>query len=168
VRDLDVSLNAGLLLELHEAINATVTIRVLKDDEELACRAYPLEALAQTEWGGATMPELLAAFVMPNDPAVETVLKEAAQVLIRAGKSDSLNGYTDGSATRVWEVASAVWSAVAGRRLTYALPPSSFETQGQKVRPPSAILSGGLPAPKVTLRKSHDFNMLCAEILVVR
>lgn len=56
---------------------------------------------------------LLAAFVMPNDPAIEAILKEAAQVLLRAGKSDSLNGYADGSATRVWEVASAVWSAVA-------------------------------------------------------
>jgi very-short-patch-repair endonuclease len=144
VRELDVSLNAGLLLELHEAIKATVTIRVLKNDVELACRTHPLEALAQTEWGGATMPELLAAFVMPNDPAVGTVLKDAAQVLLLAGKSDTLNGYADGSASRVWEVTSAVWSAVTGRRLTYALPPSSFETQGQKIRPPSAILSGGL------------------------
>ncbi len=144
VRDLDVSLNAGLLLELHEAINATVTVRVLQGEVELAQRAYPLEALAQTEWGGAAMPELLAAFVMPNDPAVETVLKDAAQVLLRAGKSDVLDGYAGGSASRVWEIASAIWSAIAARELTYALPPSSFELQGQKIRPPSAILSGGL------------------------
>src|SRR5665647_611807 len=32
VRDLDVSLNAGLLLDLHEAINATVTILVLQGE----------------------------------------------------------------------------------------------------------------------------------------
>jgi hypothetical protein len=90
------------------------------------------------------MPELLAAFVMPNDPAVDSLLKDAARVLARAGKSDSLNGYADGSAGRVWEIVSAIWSAVAGRGLTYALPAASFETCGQKIRPPSAVFSSGL------------------------
>ena len=90
VRDLDVSLNAGLMLGLQEAMTANVTVRVSQGGTELARCSYPLEALAQTEWGGAAMPELLAAFVMPNDPAVDTVLKAAAQVLTRAGKSDRL------------------------------------------------------------------------------
>ncbi len=144
VRDLDVRLNAGLLLDLHEAMTAAVTVLVQKGDSVLARQSYLLEALAQTEWGGAGMPELLAAFVMPNDPAVETLLKGAAKILNRAGKSDALNGYESGSATRIWEIASAIWSAVAGRGLTYALPPASFETEGQKIRTPSAILSGGL------------------------
>ena len=40
------------------------------------------------------------------------------------------------------ELASAIWSAVAGLRLSYALPPASFEQTGQKVRTPSQILDG--------------------------
>jgi hypothetical protein len=38
----------------------------------------------------------------------------------------------------------AVWGAVTTRRLTYAVPPASFETRGQKVRTPSEIENFGL------------------------
>src|SRR3546814_2669439 len=80
------------------------------------------------------MPELLAAFVMPNDPAVSRLLKEASEILRRSGKDPSLEGYQQKSRKRVWEIAAAVWSAVAQRRLTYAEPPASFERNGQKIR----------------------------------
>jgi very-short-patch-repair endonuclease len=86
------------------------------------------------------MPELLAAFAMPNDPAVDRILKAASDVLRRAGKRDQIDGYVGKSRTRVWELASALWSAVACQRLSYALPPASFEQQGQKIRTPSAVL----------------------------
>ena len=36
----------------------------------------------------------------------------------------------------------SIWSAVAGMRLSYALPPASFERVGQKIRTPSQILEG--------------------------
>src|SRR5690606_39202921 len=35
-----------------------------------------------------------------------------------------------------------MWSATAGMRIAYALPPASFEEQGQKIRTPSAIIDG--------------------------
>jgi hypothetical protein len=145
VLDRDVELNAALLLETHESLSGNVRIMVLRDGEMLAEQRIPIEVLARNEWGGAAaMPELLAAFVTPNDPAVDEVLKNASRVLAQAGKSDAINGYESKSRTRVWELASAVWSAVAGLQLTYALPPASFELSGQKVRSPSAVLKGGL------------------------
>lgn len=145
ILDRDVELNAGLLLETHESIAGIARIVVRRAGEVVAEQQTPIEILARNEWGGAAaMPELLAAFVTPNDPAVDEVLKAASRVLARAGKSDALNGYESKSRSRVWELASAVWSAVASLQLTYALPPASFETNGQKVRTPSAILEGGL------------------------
>jgi very-short-patch-repair endonuclease len=145
ILDRDVDLNAGLLLETNESITGKVHIRVSCGEALLGEHVAEVEVLARNEWGGAAaMPELLAAFVTPNDPAIDTVLKAAAQVLSGAGKSDAINGYESKSRTRVWELASAIWSAVAGLRLSYALPPASFETNGQKVRTPGAILEGGL------------------------
>lgn len=72
------------------------------------------------------MPELLPAFCMPNDPAVDKVLKAASEVLRRAGKPDGINGYESRSRSRTWELTSAIWSAVVGLRLSYALPPGQF------------------------------------------
>lgn len=146
VTDRDIALNATLLHELTEAITGTLTL-TLTDNQgvTLADFSHPVELLAHNQWGGmGTMAELLPAFVMPNDPAVDRVLKAASDVLRRAGRPDGLDGYSSGQRERVWELASAVWSAVSGLRLSYALPPASFEHTGQKVRTPSQILDGRL------------------------
>ncbi|MDH7639968.1 DUF3320 domain-containing protein [Sphingomonas oryzagri] len=146
VADRDVALNATLLHDLTESMTGTLSLSLADaTGAVLAECAHPVELLAHNQWGGlSTMAELLPAFVMPNDPAVDKVLKTASDVLRRAGKPDALDGYQSGKRERVWELASAVWSAVAGLRLSYALPPASFERTGQKVRTPSQILAGGV------------------------
>ncbi|GJE43764.1 DUF4011 domain-containing protein [Methylobacterium soli] len=143
IADRDVKLRASILAELNEAIAGVVTLQFTCAGEVLASHDYPVELLGRSEWGGASaMSELLAAFVMPNDPAVDRVLKAASDVLRRAGKKDGIDGYEAKSRTRVWELASAIWSAVSGLRISYALPPASFEAEGQKVRTPATILEG--------------------------
>jgi very-short-patch-repair endonuclease len=141
-----VQLNATLLDGLTESLTGTVTLTVVgEDNAQLAAISYPVELLAHNEWGGTTaMAELLPAFVMPNDPAIDRVLRAASDALRGAGKSPGIDGYRNKDRSRVWQFASAIWSAVAGLRLAYALPPASFERVGQKVRTPGAILEGRL------------------------
>lgn len=144
IADRDTALNATLLHDLTESLSGK--LRFLLTDGEataLAELSQPVELLAHNQWGGiGAMAELLPAFVMPNDPAVDRVLKASSDVLRRASKPDALDGYSSGRRERVWELASAIWSAVAGLRLSYALPPANFEQAGQKVRTPSQILDG--------------------------
>ncbi|WP_137938762.1 DUF4011 domain-containing protein [Chitinivorax sp. B] len=141
VTDRDVQLNAAYLAELTECIHGRISLQLMKDDRLIAFSTLSAQVLARYEWGGAdTMPELLAAFAMPNDPAVDQVLKHASDALRRAGKPDGIDGYRSGSRSRVWELASAVWTAVSGMAISYVLPPASFERSGQKVRPPGTIL----------------------------
>ena len=144
VADRDVVLNATLLHDLTESMTGTLILTLVDEHgATLDERSHPVELLAHNQWGGlGTMAELLPAFVMPNDPAVDRVLKAASDVLRRSGKPDALDGYQSGERGRVWELASAIWSAVAGLRLSYALPPASFERTGQKVRTPSQIMDG--------------------------
>jgi very-short-patch-repair endonuclease len=145
VRDRNVSIDGGTLSRLSERVRATVTIRLRQGDAVLHVSQLELTALARNEWGGAaSMPELLAAFVMPNDPATSEILRDAGEVLRRSGKQPALNGYQSRSRERVWELTSAIWSAVSARRLIYAEPPASFETAGQKIRMPSDVLGQGL------------------------
>jgi very-short-patch-repair endonuclease len=145
INERDIKLNAGYLAELSESLGAEVVLRLSQGNNLLVEQRFPTELLARTEWGGlSAMPELLAAFCMPNDPAVDRVLKAASEVLRRAGKKDGIDGYESKSRTRTWELASAIWSGVCSFKLSYALPPASFEQQGQKIRPPSMILENGV------------------------
>lgn len=147
IADLDVQLDGALLSRLTESEPATLLfeLRSRKEPETvIAKHERVVELLARNQWGGiGHSPEMVAAFVRPNDPAVDHILKAAAQALQASGKSGSIDGYTHG-AKRAWELASAVWTAVLQRKLNYALPPASFEHCGQKVRSLGQILDAGL------------------------
>jgi hypothetical protein len=144
-RDRRVSLAGGMLDLLTERMRAEVKIELRQGETVLAESRHPVVALARNEWGGAGfMPELLAAFVTPNDPAIQRLLKEASQILESSGKSGSLEGYQARSRKRSWEIVSGIWAAVSRRGLTYAEPPASFGRQGQKIRLPSMIEEQGL------------------------
>ncbi|WP_419191538.1 DUF3320 domain-containing protein [Engelhardtia mirabilis] len=102
-----------------------------------------VEILAWNEWPGLGFaPELTAAFVLPNHPSLDVVLTRAAEHLSAATGSPSLDGYQ--SAGRQLAIVAAVWAALAERGIVYAEPPASFERDGQKVRLPHRVLSGGL------------------------
>jgi len=147
IPELDLQLEGSLLSRLTEAETATV-IFVLQcrgvDREELARLQVTVQLLPRNQWGGLShMPQMVAAFVQPNEPAVERLLKNAAEVLATNGRSAALDGYIGGP-RRAWELSSAIWTAVAGMGLDYALPPTSFEQLGQKVRGPGQISESGL------------------------
>lgn len=143
--DRKVDLDAGYLAGLNEAERGELTLRLSIGTEILAEQRIVVRLLARDEWGGvADMAQLLPAFVMPNDPATATVLRDAADILSTHGHSTSLDGYQSGMPQRAFMLAAAVYSAVAAQSLLYAEPPASFETRGQKIRRPSTIISSKL------------------------
>ena len=141
IEDRDIELDGNFLLNLTDAVRGTVTMTVEKAGLVLVEETKPVELLAYNEWGGAGyMPELLAAFSIPNDPAVDRLLRDASFILRKAGKPDGIDGYKAGNRQRVWEIASAIYTAICNLGITYAVPPASFERNGQKIRLPSQIL----------------------------
>ena len=145
IDSLDLELNAGLLWDLSEAVTADVSFVVTNGKRLLAEKRLTVEVLARNEWGGATaMPELLAAFVTPNDRAVERILKDASEILHKNGLPPGIDGYQSGSPQRAAQIVGAIWSAVTGLALDYSAPPASFELGGQKIRTPSHIVESGL------------------------
>lgn len=143
IGDRDLEVDGGFLLGLTESVRGDVGFRLEQHGETVAELSQPVELLAYNEWGGAGfMPELLAAFSMPNDPAVDRILRSASEVLRRSGKKDQIDGYESRSRQRVWEIASAIYTAICNLGLAYAIPPSSFERDGQKIRVPSQMLDG--------------------------
>jgi hypothetical protein len=129
INDCNVALNATLLGDLKGSMRGEVTLSLEGEGTTFARVMRPVELLARVEWAGlSTMAELLPAFVMPNDSAVDRVLKAASDILRRADRPDGMDGDVAKSRERAWELASAISSAVVGLRISYALPPSaSFE-----------------------------------------
>lgn len=104
-----------LLSRLTEAESASLHFELRsrkQSDEVLAKNDSTVELLARNQWGGiGHLPEMVAAFVQPNDQAIDRLLKGAALALQTGGKSGSIDGYTHGS-KRAWELASGIWAAV--------------------------------------------------------
>lgn len=141
VSDHDVQLNAAFLMSLSDSVKGSLTVRVEQDGQTLVEASEVIELLAHNEWGGAGyMPELLASFCTPNDPAVDQILRSASEILRKAGRKDSLEGYQSGSRERVWEIASAIYSAICNLSIAYSEPPASFENDGQKIRLPGRVV----------------------------
>ena len=142
VRTPDLRLDAGMLRNLTEGVRADLLVTAEANGVEVARHEGAIELLPPSHWGGVTAaPELLAAFVRPNDPAVDAVLHEAARKLAAAARPAAIDGYAGGTRTRVWELAGAIWAALADLGITYVLPPASFERTGQKVRGPADIMA---------------------------
>jgi very-short-patch-repair endonuclease len=145
ILDRKLPLAGGMLDRLADRLCADVRIQLLKGDEALLDVTDKVEALARNEWGGSQyMPELLAAFVAPNDGFVQKILKDASRLLVEGGRNGAINGYQDKSTQRSWELMSAIWAAISTQGLTYAVPPASFEKTGQKIRLPADIRRTGL------------------------
>ncbi|QDQ29319.1 DUF3320 domain-containing protein [Chitinimonas arctica] len=148
LQNLDVQLDGVFFSRLTEAEEATVSVTLrpveTKASDHSITVTKVVELLPRNQWGGiAYMPDMIAAFVQPNEPAIDRLLKKAADVLRDHGKDAGLDGYK-GGAKRAWELASAIWGAVVAMKLDYALPPASFEHTGQKIRSPGQIVDSGL------------------------
>ncbi|MFT6263698.1 MAG: hypothetical protein ACJAQ0_001568, partial [Dasania sp.] len=144
IKDRLISPEITRLANLTESIKLNLCLTLKKDHEILSVLEVPMRALAKNEWGGNTYNDhLLSAFIMPNDPAVEKVLKMASDSLKKSGKNHSIEGYQGNSRERVWEIASALWVAISSCGIAYAEPPAGFEEVGQKIRTPSHILDSG-------------------------
>src|SRR5690606_25317866 len=104
-----------------------------------------LDVLAYNEWPGLQpLPALLAAFVLPNHPALAPLLRDVAARLQDATGSSALDGYQSRDPRPTAAVLAAVHDAVRARGIAYVNPPPSFEQRGQKVRTPEQLLGGGL------------------------
>ena len=155
----DINLSSSFLAGLRERTAGHIRIDVSSDGGLLSSVQCPIELLAYDEWPGTrSIPEMLAAFVMPNHPAVEPILKDAASVLKTWTQDSSLSGYQTGDPRRAWLTVAAVYTALRKLGISYINPPASFETTGQKVRTPDRIL-------ETRLGTCLDLSLLCASCI---
>ncbi len=173
--DLDVQFDGIALQAFTEASLCSVTLTARAGADVVATFCQEVRVLASNEWGGARMiPDILAAFVQPNEPAIAPILRQASDLLRAAGLVDSLEGY-QGDKRRAWEQAQAIWSAICRLDIRYINPPASFVSDGQRIRSAQQIVAERLATcldttllfascleaiglrPLIVLQKGHAF-----------
>ena len=137
----DIILSFSYLYGLSERVSGTVSFSIA--DEEGNClgkSTKSLDILTPSEWCGPhVMPELTAAFVMPNVTEVTGVMNSAADILKGWGGLPQFTGYQAKDADTVKKQMAAIFAAIKNLNINYMVPPASFETCGQRVRLPEEI-----------------------------
>ncbi|TRW89747.1 DUF4011 domain-containing protein [Candidatus Methylobacter oryzae] len=145
ISPLDLKFNHTYLAELTEREYGRLIVQVLSEDSEIFQSDQPVEILAYDQWAGTrSLPELLAAFSLPNNPVVDRLIHSAGELLTKAGKGPSMNGYQSKNREACWAQVSAIYNSIGALNIHYISPPASFGTDGQKIRTPDRILSGGV------------------------
>lgn len=145
VADTRVAFDIERIAGLNEAEIGELELRIAGEGIEPIIEHRQIDLLARDEWGGlGDMVQLLAAFVSPNERVVAKLLKDASTLLEKQGYDGSLDGYQTENPARAYMLAAAIWSAATQLGLSYAQPPVSFETEGQKIRGPARIADEGI------------------------
>lgn len=144
IDNVDLIFDSNLFARLTEAERGCLDLSLKQGERILAKWTSPIELLARNQWSGlAEFPENVAAFVQPNDPAVDRLLGQAVHNLRQLDKSAAFDGYKRGK-TAAWQQIAAIWQTLAAESIAYILPPADFELLGQKIRNPSQILESHL------------------------
>ena len=147
ISPVDLQPDHTYLADLQESVNAAINVTVIAGTSVLASKSQSIEVLAYDQWAGTrALPELLAAFCMPNNPSVDILIGKASKLLRSQHAELSMNGYQSKSRDVVWKQVSAIYSTVAAENLQYAEPPASFGTDGQKIRTADRILESHVPS----------------------
>ena len=142
---LDLKFQHRYLSELNEAERGCIIVEAHAEGREIARIEQAVDVLAYDQWAGTrALPELLAAFSLPNNPAVDRLIFQAAELLTQSDAARSMNGYQSKNREEAWAQISAIYSAIGATQLHYSNPPASFGTDGQKIRTPDRVLSGGI------------------------
>lgn len=138
----DLKLSPDFLFRLNEKLSGWLKVEISEGDSVICSQTESISLLARNEWCGlVSLPEILAAFVLPNDAAVMTILNRAAELLRESTGRSALNGYQEKSRERAWKQVAAIYKAVGELGIRYIVAPASFENTGQKIRTPADILS---------------------------
>ena len=141
IAPLDLAPHHDYLSRLDESVTAAIVVTATAGGRQIAIARHNIEVLAYDQWAGTrSLPELLAAFCMPNSPVIDRLIAGASGLLRQASGDFSMNGYQSKNRTNVWKQISAIYSTILAEQLHYASPPASFGSDGQKIRTPERIL----------------------------
>ncbi|MEX5718297.1 DUF4011 domain-containing protein [Geodermatophilus maliterrae] len=142
--DLGLVVDPAAMLQLDRQRPGSIEIDVTAGGVDVAGTAVPVQVLAAGQWSATPLPlalEMLAAHVLPQHPAVDVLLAEAAALLDERTDDASVQGSSAGP-ERVDQIVAAVVAAVRARGIDRSEPPAGWADRGHPVRTPGDVLDG--------------------------
>ncbi len=137
-----LNLETSFFAQLTERMAGSFLLEVFSGNVSLFRQTYPVDVLAFDEWGGGqVLPEMLAAFITPNHPAIQPLIKRASVILEKWTGNSALDAYQSRNPDRVRKQMAAIYAAISEQCIVYATAPASFEACGQRVRLADDLLS---------------------------
>lgn len=144
LRNVSPDLDFDRLFALTEAVSGSLALTIRTGETELFQEERPLEIFTPDQWTGPSiLPELTAAFVMPNLPDIQQLVQAVSEELRETTDNPSINGYQAGKG-RAYEILQACYRVLHGTGIRYAMPPASFAEYGQRFRLPDKVLADKL------------------------
>jgi hypothetical protein len=161
----DFELSPNVMSQITTITPGTLRARIEWKGSIVAQTDTSIRILPSMRWA-ASFTEIsyaaLAAYVMPQDPAIQEILREASDLLHLAGNDSAIEGYQSNEPKRIDQIVEAIGTAIRNRDLTYTNPPASWALYenagvdedgninlsdegilgGQVIRTPSEVLNG--------------------------
>lgn len=140
----DIKLSFDFLVGLTERVKGYNVIDLYSGETLVYHEKYDVTVLALEECPLRMVPELVAAFIMPNHPVLSGVLRKASEILDILGGGSALSGYQHDDTDFVRLQMKAVYMALKELEITYISSPPSFFVTGQRVRLVDDVITRGL------------------------
>ena len=123
------------LLSLSEPTEASVTLTLKLDGEEIAQQTQTIRLLAYDEWSGTRIyPETTPAFITPEHPYVSELVKSAATIIRHWNRTASLKGYAEQDASTVRNQLAALFTALQCEKLRMTETGAAYTESEHRVR----------------------------------
>ncbi|MBX3365466.1 MAG: DUF3320 domain-containing protein [Phycisphaeraceae bacterium] len=135
IDEMDVVLRSDALAKVTEGFRTEVVASVREGSVLVGRASARVEALPFDHWPGASrLPEILAAFVTPNHPAMAALVRRTSERLLEATGDGALSGYEGTTPARVRATVQALYRALVEENIGYIIPPAGFADSGQRIR----------------------------------
>ena len=141
VSPVPISLSTEFLYSLTEKMVGNIFIDMYEGEEKIYEYCENVELLTYDQWTGLRfMPEFIAAFVTPNHPVINEIVKIGAKYLAQWGKQPLFTGYQTNNPNNVKLQMAAIYAALMESQIVYNNPPAGYEMVGQRVRMPHMVM----------------------------
>lgn len=142
IKSLEITPQTNKLIEFTEGIETDFHLMLTINGNIAFEQKYPISLMAFDQWtGSGILPELLAAFVIPNHPILSRIRINASGFLESWTGDSALDEYQTQDPNRVRKQVAAIYEALRSESLVYCSPPASFEKHGQRIRLADKVLT---------------------------
>ena len=142
----NILVSPDYMFSLSESMAAIARIELYSIENGIEHQLWysdsPVDLMPFDFWtGGNILPEMTAAFVTPNHPAVAKTVAKAAAYLAKWTGDPAFTGYTTCNPNIVKKQAAAIYAALQAENIAYMMPPPSYFAAGQRVRLADTVLN---------------------------